>query len=159
MTRSDHGCSSVVILVVMEGPGRGQSYAFRRPLQCCGEPYNRFGVIGHRIWTNFIQPGTRGLVLHVEPLTCGQEDAIEHGLPMWCSCRIVFYKKAFFFCHVIIKKKSLFWMFSPFCFLKKMPPKEIPPSKKIMISARPMASVYLEYSEGSSNKFYRLVSD
>ena len=28
---------------------------------------------------NFVQPGTRGLVLHVEPITCGQEDATEPG--------------------------------------------------------------------------------
>ena len=26
---------------------------------------------------NFVQPGTRGLVLHAESITCGQEDATD----------------------------------------------------------------------------------
>ena len=75
---------SVVILWRWKDPGMGQPAMQLRPL-----PY----AVGKTIIDLGCRPSylyqlcstwhyCRGLVLHFEPITCGQEDATEHGLPM-----------------------------------------------------------------------------
>ena len=42
-----------------------------------GKTINDLGCRPSYLYQNLVQPGTRGLVLHVEPITCGQEDATD----------------------------------------------------------------------------------
>ena len=76
----------------MEGPGRGPAYAIDTSTMLWGRIESIWGdrpsylVSVSKLCSTWHY--SRGLVLHVEPITCGQDDATEHGLPRY-SCDVV----------------------------------------------------------------------